>query len=307
MAPAIVLSGPSLIYSRHRLPIVNGGPRPAVHTARRSLQGRLRDHASGSRCRSLELAMQRRRVLGARYGPRTFGRLSPHERVAELRSLSGAAEPTGPSFSPRREAGRNGGRAAHPVVSPPKNLAAVLFQPHAARLRVQPLEPFLTELAVGYPPSTAIGLGAQEVLEDAGLAGHQTVAMIGDGNGDAEWRVEVNGLAGNRLFEGLVAKHHRLGVCRPAREDANTSDERATHEQKDPRRSADTWPSIDPPKGRIAAQFRLVATNRAICGTAMHLGRRASASRSSLRVRPRRGDATADRRPHLATVSRMRR
>jgi hypothetical protein len=108
----------------------------------------------------------------------------------------------------------------------------------------------------------------------------------------------VNGLAGNRLFEGLVAKHSRLGVCRPAREDANTSDDRATHEQKDPRHSADTWPSIDPPKGRIAAQFRLVATNRAICGTAMHLGRRASASRSSLRVRPRR----ATRRPTAVLI-----
>jgi hypothetical protein len=114
-------------------------------------------------------------------------------------------------------------RSAQAVVSPPKDPVAIPRQAHAARLRIQQFEPFLTEFAALYPPTAAISLGAQEVFEDAGLAGHQAIAMVGDGNRDAEWGVDVYGLADNRRPQRLIAKRHGFGACRAARNDAHAS------------------------------------------------------------------------------------
>jgi hypothetical protein len=58
--------------------------------------------------------------------------------------------------------------------------------------------------------------------------------MIGDRDGHAERRVEVDGLARNRLLQRFVAELHWLGICRPGGEDAGSGQDETTHQQKTP-------------------------------------------------------------------------
>src|SRR5262249_37539411 len=135
--------------------------------------------------------------------------------MGELGGWPWATDPARGRFGAGRQPRRDGGRPAQAIVATPEDLVAVLLQPHAAWLRLQPFEPLLAELTVGDPPAPAVNLGAQEILEHAGLAGHQAVAMIGDRDGDTKGRVQVDGLASDHLLQALVAELHRLGAGRP--------------------------------------------------------------------------------------------
>ena len=211
-----------------------GGPRLGTHAACRRVQRRSRSHRGWSWRSRLRCPVHLRGKCDGACRCHGLRPLGSHERLAELWGWYGTAEPTGRCIGPDREARCDGGCSAQSVIAAPKDLVAVLLQLHAARLRVEPLEPLLTELAVGYPPAPAIRLSAQEILEDPGLAGHQAVAVIGDWNCHAEGRVEVHGLARNRLLQPLVAEIHGLGECRPAGDNAHCGQDQTTHQQKTP-------------------------------------------------------------------------
>lgn len=121
------------------------------------------------------------------------------DRRAEFH-INGAAKAARRGLRPRREVSHYRRRTAHPVITAPSNPVAVLREPHAARLGVEPLEPLLTELAFGYPPPPAIRRSAKKERENAGLARHEAVGLIGDWDGNSKRCVEVNRFAGERLF-----------------------------------------------------------------------------------------------------------
>src|SRR5437868_6640164 len=84
------------------------------------------------------------------------------------------------------------------------------------------------ETAFGDPPLAAVRLGAQEILEHPGLARHQAVAVIRDGDRYTERRVEVDGLTSNRLLQVVVAQLHGRSVCPPPRKDADADSDHTT-------------------------------------------------------------------------------
>jgi hypothetical protein len=100
----------------------------------------------------------------------------------------------------------------HPIVTSPIDSVAILLQTHAAWLGVEPLEPFLTELPLGDPPTASVGFGTQEIFENACLARHGSIGVKCDRDRDAQRGIEVHCSPGNGTLQHVAAKRHRLGV-----------------------------------------------------------------------------------------------
>jgi hypothetical protein len=119
----------------------------------------------------------------------------------------------------------DGGCSAQPVITAPKDLVAVFSR--MRRLRVEPLEPLLTELAAGNPPAPD-RLSAR-ILSDPGACRTSAVAMIGDQIATPKG-VSGHGLAHNRCFNAASPRSTGSGYAGPRR--THTAPRETTHQQK---------------------------------------------------------------------------